>query len=339
MQALNTTPEIITTDFNSLGKLRSSAQQDPNKALEIVAEQFESLYLSMMLKEMRQTNFGKGLFDSDAMENYQKMHDQQLTSSLSKSGALGIADLIVKQLSQKGPTQNNGQQGDLSSSLHQLQQTRVMNRSLSQEAGLFPAEQKANAIAKITELLPLSSKASVTNITPVNKIASKQQAFANPQEFVEGIWSHAEAAAKQLGVPTEALVSQAALETGWGKHVITDAKGNSSHNLFGIKADNRWSGEKVSVATTEYRSGVINKEQAHFRAYDSFEQSFKDFVNFLKSSPRYAEALNSNGDSNTFVSRLQQAGYATDPAYAKKIKTIMQSDTFNDARTNLGVKR
>ena len=184
---------------------------------------------------------------------------------------------------------------------------------------------------------PLStlSNAPLSATTSKASNNSKPVTFTSANDFVEKIWPYAEKAAQKLGVPTETLVSQAALETGWGKFVISDVDGKPSNNLFGIKADSRWGGDHVSVQTTEYRDGVVQKERANFRSYDSLQQGFDDYVQFLKSSPRYADALNSKGDAVNYLNNLQQGGYATDPAYANKIQGIMQGQTLQTARARL----
>jgi flagellar protein FlgJ len=83
------------------------------------------------------------------------------------------------------------------------------------------------------------------------------------------------------------LVAQAALEVAGGKRVIKDADGNVTHNLFGIKADPRWEGPKAVVSTLEYEQGVASRQKAAFRSYESFEESFNDYVDFLTSGSRY----------------------------------------------------
>jgi len=118
------------------------------------------------------------------------------------------------------------------------------------------------------------------------------------------------------------------LETGWGRYVLKDGEGQSSFNLFNIKADSRWNGDFVAKNALEYRDGKPVAEQSRFRSYDDYQQSFDDYVSFLQSQPRYQEALRHVGRPETFVEKLHEAGYATDPQYANKIKRIMNSDTL-----------
>ncbi|MFI8743997.1 flagellar assembly peptidoglycan hydrolase FlgJ [Pseudomonas sp. NPDC077186] len=153
-------------------------------------------------------------------------------------------------------------------------------------------------------------------------LAPGKAAFASPQEFVATMLPMAEAAAERIGVDPRYLVAQAALETGWGKSIIRTRDGESSHNLFGIKSHNSWDGESARVLTTEYKGGKAVKEAASFRAYDSYAQSFDDYVSFLQSNGRYEKALNATENPERFVKELQQAGYATDPNYARKIAQI-----------------
>ena len=126
------------------------------------------------------------------------------------------------------------------------------------------------------------------------------------------------------------LLAQAALETGWGRHVVADQQ-RSSNNLFNIKAGAHWQGPTVTVSTLEYRDGVAVKEQARFRAYDSPAEAFNDYVDFLQSNPRYEQALEQVGDGERYLQELQRAGYATDPAYADKIITILRDGDFAGA--------
>jgi len=132
-----------------------------------------------------------------------------------------------------------------------------------------------------------------------------------------------------MGVEAKAIMAQAALETGWGKHIIHQSNGDNSHNLFGIKADRRWSGEVAKVSTLEYKNGLAKKEVAPFRVYDSYESSLKDYGRFVKDSERYQSAISNGKSIKGYSEGLQNAGYATDPNYAKKIQRIAAGETLN----------
>ena len=69
--------------------------------------------------------------------------------------------------------------------------------------------------------------------------------------------------------------------------------------------------------------------QAGFRVYDSYQQSFQDYVQFLKTNPRYRDALQQTENPESYAKALQQAGYATDPDYAEKVMQIYRSETLS----------
>lgn len=85
-------------DFNGLSQLKTKARNDESAALQEVAQQFESLFLGMMLKSMRSASLAEGIMDSDQSEFYQEMYDQQIATDLGQKGSLGLSDLIVRQL-------------------------------------------------------------------------------------------------------------------------------------------------------------------------------------------------------------------------------------------------
>ena len=153
-------------------------------------------------------------------------------------------------------------------------------------------------------------------------LAPAKQAFESPDAFVATMLPMAQQAADRIGVDPLYLVAQAALETGWGKSVMRQQDGSSSHNLFGIKATGSWQGAQARAITSEFKGGQMVKETADFRSYDSYQDSFHDLVTLLQSNNRYKEVLNAADKPEQFVRELQKAGYATDPEYASKISQI-----------------
>jgi flagellar protein FlgJ len=75
---------------------------------------------------------------------------------------------------------------------------------------------------------------------------------------------------------------------------------------------------------------------AGFRSYDSYKASFDDYVDFIKSNPRYSEALKKADNAAQYVRELQKAGYATDPRYAEKIMNIYHSQVSAQSQANTG---
>ncbi|WP_136477533.1 flagellar assembly peptidoglycan hydrolase FlgJ [Pseudomonas sp. DG56-2] len=153
-------------------------------------------------------------------------------------------------------------------------------------------------------------------------LAPAKRAFSSSDDFVATMLPMAEQAAKRIGIDPRYLVAQAALETGWGKSVMRQSDGSSSHNLFGIKATGNWQGGEARAITSEFRDGQFVKETAAFRSYDSYQDSFHDLVSLLQNNSRYKDAVGAADNPEQFAKELQKAGYATDPDYARKIISI-----------------
>ncbi len=155
--------------------------------------------------------------------------------------------------------------------------------------------------------------------------------WQGPEGFVDAIFPTAQQVAKQIDIAPEAIMSVAALETGWGQHIMQDATGQSSFNLFGIKATDHWQGRQAVSPTLEFEHDVMVKRHAAFRAYDSAAESVSDFADFLQTNPRYANALDQKQNTQGFFKALQAAGYATDPEYANKLGAVLDSSTMRTA--------
>ncbi len=143
--------------------------------------------------------------------------------------------------------------------------------------------------------------------------------------FVQQHTEAAKAAERSTGIPAEFMISQAALETGWGRKEIRHADGTSANNLFGIKAGASWKGPVAEVTTTEYVNGKPQKMVQKFRAYASYEESFADYAKLMKDNPRYERVIAAGASAQGFASGLQRAGYATDPAYADKLSRVINT--------------
>ncbi|MDC5849472.1 flagellar assembly peptidoglycan hydrolase FlgJ [Vibrio europaeus] len=283
-------------DIAGLDKLRKQAVEgdegSEKAALTAAAKQFEAIFTSMLFKSMRDANstFESGLMDSQNQQFYRQMMDEQMSSELSASGSLGLADMIVAQLS-TGSVEN--------------QSAKVRNEDF--EAVMEKIDRIRHERADATSVeLPSQSQPS---------------RFESPETFVTSMKPYAEKAARALGIDSSLLLAQAALETGWGQKVVNSSRG-SSNNLFNIKADRSWSGEKVSTQTLEYHQGVPVKENAAFRSYANYEESFNDYVRFLNENPRYTTALRHGGNNEEFIRGIHHAGYATDPRYADKVLSV-----------------
>jgi len=288
----------LAVDAKSLGQLRAQAAQSPDKALKAAAQQFEAVFMNMMLKSMREATPQDGMMDSDQSRMFTGMLDQQLSQSLSGRG-IGLADMMVKQLSRSG------------------------------QVGAATPSAVIDALAATIGSQPTVSGTQPTIVNPpppAPLTSSIPSAFnANTQQdFVNRMLPHAMQAGRTTGVPPQLILGQAALESGWGKREILMADGSNSYNLFGIKANAGWNGKVAEVMTTEYRDGVAHKQVEKFRAYGSYTEAFEDYSRMLSGNPRYASVLQQGGDAAGMAQALQKSGYATDPKYADKLVGVMR---------------
>lgn len=292
----------VYTDLQGLQAVRLRAGDDEAGTLRFAAQQFEALFIQMMLKSAREAQTGDGLLDSEEGDFYQDLHDKQMGIHLAQGQGIGIAELLVQQLSHDRATAGAAAQGET------VEHVRRIEDYLARRVPVRAAAPAVNESKPTAEAV-----------------------LGTPQAFVEQLLPQAREAASALGVDPAVLLAQAALETGWGRAVSRHADGRSSHNLFNIKADARWDGERVRVSTVEYRDGVALRQQAEFRAYASYAESFADYVAFLRDSSRYRPALENAADGARYVSELARAGYATDPRYAEKINGIVAGEPLRRA--------
>lgn len=313
--------------LDQIGKLaHTGSSEDQFAALQQIGGQFESMLLKQMLKSMREVNevlFEDSYFNPQQVRFYQSMLDDQMTLSLGQSGALGIAEQF---------TRNVGARYGLDSN------TKIDGAALGDQvapgirryAGVVDApigldasksDKPARRDGAIHYAAHVSSDREVNNNKPIQAssalIADAMDAKDRKTAFVEGLLPAAAPIAQRLGLKVSQLLAQAVLETGWGEKIIHNRSGESSHNLFGIKAAGDWRGETAETLTTEYLDGQPVKVSAQFRHYASFKESFSDFFHFLTTSARYADVLKQPAEK--FYYSLQSAGYATDPSYADKI--------------------
>lgn len=304
------TADTLAYNPQSLNALRYQAgQQGGKEATRAAAQQFESYFLQLMLRSMRETLSDDGLFNSRESRIFTDMFDQQTAQNIARGQGMGIADMLVD----------------------------YIESSVQASQGIKPAPRPYT-------LPPVSQAHDVPVAGPAVAAAAAESAVEGvsadaagepltPKNFVNTLWPHAVEAAAELGVSPHFLLAQAALETGWGKSELKHADGSNSFNLFNIKAGKGWDGARVAAETTEYARGVAAKETAQFRAYGSYSEAFADYANLLKSNARYAGVVGLGGDAQAFARGLQQSGYATDPMYADKILRVMGSQAFRDGLT------
>jgi flagellar protein FlgJ len=318
------TDPAIYTDFASLTRLKKGAREQSPEAIRQVARQFESLFVQMMLKSMRDTVPENEMFGSNAERTYRDMYDKQLSMNISEGKGIGLARVIERQLGGvPEPLQTPGTADRTMEDYRARARPSLKAGQSAVELGRLSAG--GEFTGRVNPFAPASS-ASADNSDSADRRA---------EEFIRDVWPYAERAASALGVDTEVLLAQSALETGWGRHVPLKADGSSSHNLFGIKADQRWQGERVEIVTREFRHGVMQQEKAEFRAYDSLPEALNDYVDFIRGNPRYQKALQHGYDAEAYARELQQAGYATDPDYARKINRVRNSELLQSKLSEL----
>jgi flagellum-specific peptidoglycan hydrolase FlgJ len=162
--------------------------------------------------------------------------------------------------------------------------------------------------------------------------------MAKKEDFVKNNIVFARAVQDKTGIAAEAILTQAALESGWGRV----APGNM---YFGVKDTDGINGNEQLLTTTEYHNTmdvkypviisitpvVISgkkkfkyKIKDYFRKYPTPFESFLNHASFFFKNKRYSKALESKHDASLFLSLVAKAGYATDPSYNEKLQTILK---------------
>ncbi|MCX7660366.1 MAG: flagellar assembly peptidoglycan hydrolase FlgJ [Caldimonas manganoxidans] len=264
----------LSSDVQSLDRLRARAGQDPRAAVKEAARQFEAVFMQELLKSMRATTMASGLTDNAGAELGTELLDQQYANGLAGLPG-GLADMIVRQLERHiGP----------------------------------PATSPGLAAPR-----------------PLPAALSAPRAVGPQGEFLREHWSAAQLAARETGIPEQFILAQAAHESGWGQREIRNADGSPSYNVFGIKATGGWKGKVAEVVTTEYVNGVPRKMVQKFRSYDSLHEAYRDYARLIKNNQRYARVIEQGQTAQGFAQGLQEAGYATDPAYADKLTRVINT--------------
>lgn len=292
--------EKLAFDSKGLDELRQSSKNNSPESIKEAAKQFEALFMTMMLKSMRQASSQDGMFDNEQSKLYTSMLDQQLSQKMASRG-IGLADAMIRQLT------NN-------------QMSQALESDLSADQ-----VQKSNMGNLVEHYVKQSQLSTKGDDEPINfHVNGVSNGPKHVQEFTQKLGIHAQAASEVSGIPAKFMLGQAALESGWGKREIKGTDGSASHNVFGIKATGQWKGRTVDTLTTEYANGVAYQKIEKFRAYDNYGDAFKDYAKLLTDNPRYQNVIQNSADASSFAFELQKAGYATDPQYAQKLNRIIK---------------
>ncbi|GHU10356.1 flagellar rod assembly protein/muramidase FlgJ [Betaproteobacteria bacterium] len=352
--------QLNAIDPRSLADLRQLARTEgqSDAALRGAAKQFEALFLSMMLKSMRQANPSNGPMDNDQTRLYQELLDQQLASNIAQGKGAGLADALFRQLG-GGKTEANDAlaaaggfplsdaarwNGSAADALLQRDNDKdkgkgsdalatggLNRRQIGALLALGSDGAGQGDAARVSDALADGSALSAKLAAAIDAARDAGNAVAQrAREFVAEIWPHAVEAAKATGIPARFMVAQAALETGWGAKQQKNADGSPTHNLFNIKAGKAWAGDTAASTVSEYEDGQWKQEDARFRSYASYAEAFADYARLMTRNPRYA-AVPGTRDAAGFAQKLQNAGYATDPQYAQKLTRVIGGDTLRHA--------
>ncbi|MEG2338003.1 MAG: glucosaminidase domain-containing protein [Clostridium sp.] len=157
------------------------------------------------------------------------------------------------------------------------------------------------------------------------KILNKQYKLNKDykEDFVSEIEDKVLEVSEKTGILPSVIMGQAILESNWGRSKLSD----KYNNLFGIKAQSGYTGEKVNLKTSENYKETINDD---FRVYDDFDDSLDDYGEFMVKNPRYKKAgVFSEKTYYNQVKAIENAGYSTiknesgEAVYAQYVANII----------------
>lgn len=145
-------------------------------------------------------------------------------------------------------------------------------------------------------------------------------------EFIPTIAPIVQAENKKRGNPlyNSVVIAQAICESGWGQSTIM-MKANA---IFGIKATKSWKGKIYNAKTQECYDGKnYSNITACFRAYESLDESIKDYFDLICNLSRYANAIHSQSPLEC-ITAIKNGGYATSPSYINTIMEIIKDNNL-----------
>lgn len=240
-----------------------------------------------------------------------------------KEAAKQFESLFMRELlkSMREATQKSG----LTDSEGEAMGTDLLDQQFAVQLSGLPGGLSEAIERQLARQMGGATGANGTNASAVPTTLDKVSGGSRQAGFVAKHTAAANAVAMESGIPASYMIGQAGHETGWGKSEIRHADGSPSFNLFGIKATGGWKGKVAEVTTTEYINGEARKVKAKFRAYDSYEDAFRDYARLIGNSPRYEKVMARLDSVQGFASGLQKAGYATDPQYAAKLSRAINT--------------
>ena len=348
---IGTDISLNVNDLKSYERLRRSgingSEDEKKAALRQAANQFEAMFTQMWLKSQRETEkemFKDNPLRSSTSDLYQSFLDEQMSTDLASKASGGmqggaLSELIMKQLDRGAGNKSSGELKMPNADEGKAFELGSNDKAFSLEGarksgswdGIYRGSSKGADLARaggvkgslFEEIAAQKSYAKEAASVNAPSYASSGTATPRAAEFVEKMMPIAKKVAEKFGLDPVAMVAQAALETGWGKSLI-----GSANNLFGIKASSS-SKSRVNAETSEFIGGKMIRVSADFRSYDSVESSMEDYARLITGNKRYSKAAASAFDRDTYFEELQKAGYATDPHYAEKLKSIARNPVFD----------
>lgn len=316
----------LAYDLSGLHQLKRQVNEGSTQGIKQVAQQFESLLVNMMLQSMRKAVPEGGLLSHSSSSLFTSMFDQQIAQQAAGKG-LGLAKMLLQQLT------NNMNDSTLAyaasdpmtvNDMHH-KQTNLVQHSLSLAQSLYTSSSTltpkvlGQGLYHDLNAKPLAkhhSKA-LSALTSNNSVSDDLAT-----KFIKAWITPAKQVAKSSGLPYQIIIAQAALETGWGQKQILTADGQPSYNYFGIKANAAWQGKTTYLTTTEYSESGMIKRKDHFKVYNNQNEALIDYTRLLTQNPRY-QSVQQASNAIMAAQALQEANYATDPHYSKKLIQVI----------------
>lgn len=176
----------------------------------------------------------------------------------------------------------------------------------------------------LTLAIPILLASSIAVGAPTLDSPALTQDYFGPRaaQYIENYHDFAVLEMQRTAVPASITLAQGMLESAYG----TSELAVNANNHFGIKCHKGWFGETYSHHSSENTNGSMIARKSCFRAYGTVSESFQDHSDFLASRSNYSELFLSNTiDYKVWANGLLQAGYATDPDYAKKLIATIQA--------------
>jgi flagellum-specific peptidoglycan hydrolase FlgJ len=183
-----------------------------------------------------------------------------------------------------------------------------------------PSDQAEDSTSLASTVQDIADAVAAAMARPPEDLPAPKAGTAAQHQFILEIAAGARESDRITGVPASVTVAQAILESDWGRSRLA----REAKNLFGIKAHGRSGNAGVyNIQTWEVIGGADVMVAATFKAYKGWADSIVDHGKWFHQQPRYAKALDVRDDPRAFARAINDAGYATDPAYSAKLITLM----------------